>query len=807
MEMSTETRAIVLLCLYGFFKEMRPSEPFLTPYLKGPDKNLTEEQVDNQIYPVWTYSYLACLFLVFLLTDFLRYKPVIILEGLAYIGTWVILLWGQGVLTMQFMQFVYGVATATEIAYYSYIYVIVSDERYQKVTSYTRSVVLVGRCAAGVVGQWGGVLLGWWDSGEVCCWGGGIGKGVMTTPGGVLVGRCAAGVVGQVRGHDYTRRGSSGEVCCWGGGTGKGVMTTPGEVLVGRCAAGVVGQWGGVLLGWWDSGEVCCWGGGTGKGVMTTPGGVLVGRCVLLGWWDSGEVCCWGGGTGKGVMTTPGGVLVGRCVLLGWWDSGEVCCWGGGTGKGVMTTPGGVLVGRCAAGVVGQWGGVLLGWWDSGEVCCWGGGTGKGVMTTAGVVLVGRCAAGVVGQWGGVLLGWWDSGEVCCWGGGTGKGVMTTPGGVLVGRCAAGVVGQAVVSGSKESAYIPLNYVSLASVTVALCISIFLPSAKKSMFFHRYSRQEDDPDPPPSPTSTEGNDPREEVISDNSGVQAPDSVGQITDGCVQAPDSVGQITDGCVQAADNRTHQPTPSQPQALDSSLVTSEVNTTGSGKDNIVVSTLRNLWTNFRLCYGSRHLLLWSLWWSLATCGSFQVGNYVQNLWDAISPAARDGQVWNGAIEAAATLLGAMVSFSMGYLHVNWIVLGEMTLGVLSALDAVLLIVMATAYQIWVNYICYVIFRMSYQFLITIATFQIAQKLTTERYALVFGCNTFVALLLQTILTAVLVDKTGLDAPVRTQFIVYGVYFGVIAVIFLTGAVVTLTRLGWREVRRRWRLVDNYT
>ncbi|XP_078677937.1 thiamine transporter 1-like [Branchiostoma floridae x Branchiostoma belcheri] len=489
MAVTTETRAILLLCFYGFFKEMRPSEPFLTPYLKGPDKNLTEEQVDNQIYPVWTYSYLACLLLVFLVTDFLRYKPVIIFEGLAYIGTWVLLLWGQGVLTMQFMQFMYGVATATEIAYYSYIYVIVSHERYQKVTSYTRSVVLVGRCAAGVVGQ-------------------------------------------------------------------------------------------------------------------------------------------------------------------------------------------------------------------------------------------------------------------------------------------------AVVSGFKEAGYFPLNYLSLASVTVALCISIFLPSARKSMFFHRYSRQQDDNDSPPSLTSANENAASEEAMPDNSGAH--------------------------IHTPDNITSEPTPSQPQASDSSVIAIEVNTSGSGKDNIIIHTLRNLWTDFKLCYGSRHLVLWSLWWSLATCGSFQVGNYVQNLWDIISPAA-SGEVWNGAIEAAATLLGAGVSFSIGYIHVNWIVVGEMTLGILSALDAILLVVMAITNQIWVNYVCYVIFRMCYQFLITIATFQIAEKLTRERYALVFGCNTFVALLLQTVLTAILVDKKGLDASVRTQFIVYGVYFGVIATIFLIGSAVSLRRLGWQAVRSRWRHVDN--
>lgn len=34
-----------LLAGYGFLKEVRPSEPYITPFLTGPDKNFTEEQV------------------------------------------------------------------------------------------------------------------------------------------------------------------------------------------------------------------------------------------------------------------------------------------------------------------------------------------------------------------------------------------------------------------------------------------------------------------------------------------------------------------------------------------------------------------------------------------------------------------------------------------------------------------------------------------------------------------------------------------------------------------------------------------
>ncbi|XP_064241982.1 thiamine transporter 2-like isoform X2 [Passer domesticus] len=143
----------LILCLYGFFYMMKPSEPFLTPYLTGPDKNLTIDEVTNQILPVWTYSYLALLFPVFLLTDYVRYKPVLLLQGISLIVTWLLLLFAHGVLAMQLVEFFYGMVTATEVAYYAYIYSVVSTQHYQRVTSYCRSVTLVAATVAAVLGQ------------------------------------------------------------------------------------------------------------------------------------------------------------------------------------------------------------------------------------------------------------------------------------------------------------------------------------------------------------------------------------------------------------------------------------------------------------------------------------------------------------------------------------------------------------------------------------------------------------------------------------------------------------------------------
>jgi len=79
-------------------------------------------QVNNQILPVWTYSYLCVLVPVFLLTDWLRYKPVVVFQCAMLFITTALLRWTESVPAMQAMQFCYGVVTASEVAYFSYIY-------------------------------------------------------------------------------------------------------------------------------------------------------------------------------------------------------------------------------------------------------------------------------------------------------------------------------------------------------------------------------------------------------------------------------------------------------------------------------------------------------------------------------------------------------------------------------------------------------------------------------------------------------------------------------------------------------------
>nr|XP_040037538.1 thiamine transporter 1 [Gasterosteus aculeatus aculeatus] len=429
----------VLLCVYGFFSNLRPSEPFLTAYLLGPDKNLTESQVVNEVYPVWTYSYLVLLFPIFLATDFLRYKPVLVLQATSLVVTYVMLLKVQGVLAMQLLEFFFGLATASEVAYYSYIYSVVEPKHYQRVTGYCRSMALFGSAAGSLTGQ---------------------------------------------------------------------------------------------LL-------------------------VSLAKAQLL-----------------------------HLVII--------------------------------------------------------------TLTTAAVAF---------------LAPW------------------------------------------------------------------FLPMPKRSLFFHKSLEMEEKP----------------------------------------------RSTTALLEKAEDLETQ-LPLHSQAISTIPRSTETGSLHSG----LVEVLQVLLADFLKCYRCPSLLAWSLWWALATCGYFQVINYAQALWENIRPS-QDNEIYNGYVETLATLLGALAALLVGCLPVCWSVWGELALCVLSLLMALCVFAMDTLRNIWLCYSSYVLFRAIYMLLITVATYQIAASLNMQRYALVFGVNTFLALLLQSLLTVVVVDSAGLGLDVFTQFLIYGGYFVVISVVFL--------------------------
>ncbi|XP_074645633.1 thiamine transporter 2-like [Tubulanus polymorphus] len=440
----------IILCLYGFFKELRPSEAWLTRYLKE-NKNLTENEVNNQIYPIWTYSAMVALLVVLLITDIVQHTPIIALEGVAYIATWALIIWGEGVFPMQMMQFVYGWATSTEIAYYSYVYLIVSEDQYQKVTSFTRSSILCGRFLSGLFAQ---------------------------------------------------------------------------------------------------------------------------------------------------------------------------------------------------------------------------------LFVTYNVMN-----------------------------------------------------------------YLQLNYFSLVSVATAMILSIALLIIAG---------------------------PRRTRRTRTTILVASDQEGSTN---VEAPPG---ICDG-----DDINILPTHRGPLEIEPSCQGDQRCCMKFRRR--VVFEMKEMYWGIKSSYSDLGLLKWSVWWALATCGFMQVGNYGQNLWDEILIDQTNRKLYNGTVEAVSTVLGAIMAFSVGFVKVNWKEYGELLLFVMSFLDGMCLMVMSQTTEILTCYILYIVFRSNYHLVITVASFQIATYLETDRYGLIFGCNTFIALVLQSIITFIVVDKHGLNTPVRPQFMVYSGYFIAIGLIFM--------------------------
>lgn len=65
-----------------------------------------------------------------------------------------------------------------------------------------------------------------------------------------------------------------------------------------------------------------------------------------------------------------------------------------------------------------------------------------------------------------------------------------------------------------------------------------------------------------------------------------------------------------------------------------------------------------------------------------------------------------------------GAVMSFIAGYVKIRWNLWSELVIGIITAVQAGLLLLMVNTENIWVCYIAYVLFRGFYQFLVPIAT-----------------------------------------------------------------------------------------
>ncbi|GFG28335.1 hypothetical protein Cfor_09087 [Coptotermes formosanus] len=316
----------------------------------------------------------------------------------------------------------------------------------------------------------------------------------------------------------------------------------------------------------------------------------------------------------------------------------------------------------------------------------------------------------------------------------------------------------------KEYKHVPTELISSihyadTSVILATIWALFLPPVKHSIYFNRLHVDRQD----------------EIAGTENHGAITGDPISESPELSQNPYVEVTESVPHCVE-----THE---------TSRLQNSQARFTNRWK-----TAYYYLWKDFTSAYTNPYVVKWSFWWALSTCGFLQVLNYVQLIWNSIINENGNTEIYHGAVEATYTVIGATASLGCGWLRLNWQMLGEATLAVFSIIEGALLILLTMTNNLMVAYTYYILFGIIYHTMITVANAEVAKHLNDDSCGLIFGVNTFIALVLQTVLTVIVVDERGLALETRPQFLVYGGYYVVLGVLFGCMSVFTLCK---REIR----------
>ncbi|KRY51008.1 Folate transporter 1 [Trichinella britovi] len=154
MKVDSTKLVIFLLIFSGFLKEFRPILPFMNTYLTSSARNFTDDILNHQVYPVWTYSYMALLLPVLLLSDNVHHFTFVIIGTFGQLCTMLAMIYGTTVACLQLMEIAYGLTTACDISSMSFLFFVVGDlKKFQKIISIMRAVTLLGMCISYVIGQ------------------------------------------------------------------------------------------------------------------------------------------------------------------------------------------------------------------------------------------------------------------------------------------------------------------------------------------------------------------------------------------------------------------------------------------------------------------------------------------------------------------------------------------------------------------------------------------------------------------------------------------------------------------------------
>ncbi|KAK6167304.1 hypothetical protein SNE40_021369 [Patella caerulea] len=134
----------LVLCSLGVFMSLRPHWLYIDQFIQTYYQNITDDELYDTIYPVKDYSGLILLIIVILVTDYVKYKPIIVLQGFFSVILMSLFNWDQQIIPLIVSQVFHGFVMATNIAFYAYIFAVADSEKYKLSTCLSQISVLFG---------------------------------------------------------------------------------------------------------------------------------------------------------------------------------------------------------------------------------------------------------------------------------------------------------------------------------------------------------------------------------------------------------------------------------------------------------------------------------------------------------------------------------------------------------------------------------------------------------------------------------------------------------------------------------------
>jgi thiamine transporter 2/3 len=114
-------KRLYILYIFGTILSFRPSVPFFYEFLTT-NKNFSDDEVNQEVVPLLYYSTAVQLLPVFLLMEFVKFNPFLIICTLTGIISTCLYIWTDSLTQIQIAQAFCGSMTSAEVAYYVSIY-------------------------------------------------------------------------------------------------------------------------------------------------------------------------------------------------------------------------------------------------------------------------------------------------------------------------------------------------------------------------------------------------------------------------------------------------------------------------------------------------------------------------------------------------------------------------------------------------------------------------------------------------------------------------------------------------------------